>query len=210
MLTFKKPPSFNDLVVRVRTIMNIGCDVWLHKRYDMGGNILIYVMLPLGSEDEWQLYKFCASQSGLKGVEVVSKIASLPIDEINVHDIGVTIEETIADPIEVEQPIQEEWQGVTHRVSLGSELAKTNSKALNLAVVTDEFHADTFPENVDTKQHIEEDDETSMSESDEENMQPSVDTASNAAVSPGGEGNEANVPSSTVTLCDVPTSSHID
>jgi hypothetical protein len=146
----------------------------------------------------------------LKGAEVVSKIASLPVDEINVHDIGVTIEETIADPIEVEQPIQEEWHGVTHRVSLGSELAKTNSKALNLTVVSDEFHADTFPENVDTKQHIEEDDETSMSESDEENMQPSVDTTSNAAVSPGDEGNEANVPSSTVTLCDVPTSSHID
>jgi hypothetical protein len=146
----------------------------------------------------------------LKGAEVVSKIASLPVDEINVHDIGVTIEETIADPIEVEQPIQEEWHGVTHRVSLGSELAKINSKALNLTVVSDEFHADTFPENVDTKQHIEEDDETSMSESDEENMQPSVDTTSNAAVSPGDEGNEANVPSSTVTLCDVPTSSHID
>jgi hypothetical protein len=146
----------------------------------------------------------------LKGAEVVSKIASLPVDEINVHDIGVTIEETIADPIEVEQPIQEEWHGVTHRVSLGSELAKINSKALNLTVVSDEFHADTFPENVDTKQHIEEDDETSMSESDEENMQPSVDTTSNAAVNPGDEGNEANVPSSTVTLCDVPTSSHID
>jgi hypothetical protein len=146
----------------------------------------------------------------LKGAEVVSKIASLPVDEINVHDIGVTIEETIADPIEVEQPIQEEWHGVTHRVSLGSELAKTNSKALNLTVVSDEFHADTFPKNIDTKQHIEEDDETSMSESDEENMQPSVDTTSNAAVSPGDEGNEANVPSSTVTLCDVPTSSHID
>jgi hypothetical protein len=52
MLTIKKPPSFNDLVVRVRTVMNIGCDVWLHKRYDMGGNIPIYMMLPLGSEDE--------------------------------------------------------------------------------------------------------------------------------------------------------------
>jgi hypothetical protein len=31
-----------------------------------------------------------------------------------------------------------------------------------------------------------------------------------AAVSPGGEGNEANVPSSAVTLCDVLTSSRID
>jgi hypothetical protein len=41
-------------------------------------------------------------------------------------------------------------------------------------------------------------------------MQPSVDTAPDAAVSLGGEGNEANVPSSAVTLCDIPTSSHID
>jgi hypothetical protein len=35
----------------------------------MGGNRPIFVMLPLGSKDEWQLYKSCASKSGLKGVE---------------------------------------------------------------------------------------------------------------------------------------------
>jgi hypothetical protein len=45
-------------------------------------------------------------------------------------------------------------------------LAKTNSEALNLAVVTDEFDADTFYENIDTEQHIEEDDETARSEID--------------------------------------------
>jgi hypothetical protein len=39
---------------------------------------------------------------------------------------------------------------------------------MNLAVVTDEFDADTFDENVDTEQHVEEDDETTMSESDKE------------------------------------------
>jgi hypothetical protein len=43
---------------------------------------------------------------------------------------------------------------------------KTNSEALNLAVVTYEFDADTFDENVDTEQHIEEDDKTARSESD--------------------------------------------
>jgi hypothetical protein len=32
--------------------MNVGCDVRLHERYDMGGNRPIYVMLPLRSEDE--------------------------------------------------------------------------------------------------------------------------------------------------------------
>jgi hypothetical protein len=47
----------------------------------------------------------------------------------------------------------------THRVSLGSELVKTNSEALNLAVVTYEFDDETFHENVDTEGHVEEDDE---------------------------------------------------
>jgi hypothetical protein len=45
----------------------------------------------------------------LKGAEVVAEIALLPVGGINVHDTGVMIEETIADPIVVEQPSQEEW-----------------------------------------------------------------------------------------------------
>jgi hypothetical protein len=49
VLTFQNRPSFNDLVARVRTVMNVGCDLCLHGRYDMGGNIPIYVVLPLGS-----------------------------------------------------------------------------------------------------------------------------------------------------------------
>jgi hypothetical protein len=97
VLTFEKLPSFNDLVARIRAVMNVGCDVRLHGRYDMGDNRPIYVMLPLGSEDEWQLYKSSASQSGLKGAEVVAEIALLPISEIN-----VMTEETIANPIAVE------------------------------------------------------------------------------------------------------------
>jgi hypothetical protein len=87
----------------------------------------------------------------LKGAEVVAEIAPLPVGEINVHETGVMTEKTIADPIVVDDPTQEEWQGVTHRVSLASELVKTNSETLNLAVVTDEFDADTFAENVDTE-----------------------------------------------------------
>jgi hypothetical protein len=47
---------------------------------------------------------------------------------------------------------------------------KTNSETLNLAVVTDEFDVDTFDENVDTEPHVEEDDESVSSESDEENV----------------------------------------
>jgi hypothetical protein len=117
----------------------------------MGGNRPIYVMLPLGSEDEWQLYKSCASQSGLKGAEVVAEIATLPVGEINVHNTGVMIEETISDPIAVEQLSEDEWQGFTHRVILGSELMKINSEALNLVVVTDEFDDDTFTQNIDTE-----------------------------------------------------------
>jgi hypothetical protein len=45
-------PSFNELVARVRAVMNTGCDICLHGRYDMGGNRPIYMMLPLGFEDE--------------------------------------------------------------------------------------------------------------------------------------------------------------
>jgi hypothetical protein len=67
-------------------------------------------------------------------------------------------------------------QGVTNRVSLASELVKINSEALNLTVVIEEFDANIFDENVDTEQHIEEDEKTERSVSDEENMQPSVDT----------------------------------
>jgi hypothetical protein len=120
----------------------------------------------------------------LKGAEVVGVIAPLSAGEITVHEDRVTTEETIADPIMIEQLSQEELQGVTHTVSLASKLAKTNSEALNLAVVTDGFDIDTFDENVDTEQHVEEDDETGRSESDEE--------------------------LSGVTLVDIPTSSRID
>jgi hypothetical protein len=120
----------------------------------------------------------------LKGVEVVGVISPLSAGEITMHEDRVTTDETIADPIMIEQPSQEELQGFTHTVSLASELAKTNFEALNLVVVTDEFDTDTFDENVDTEQHIEEDDETGRSESDEE--------------------------LSGVTPVDVPTSSRID
>jgi hypothetical protein len=110
----------------------------------------------------------------------------------------------------VKQPTQEEWQGAAHRVSLGSELVKTNSEALNLAVVIDEFDADTFDENIDTEPHVEEEEEPTISESDEETVQPSVDTTPDAPVNIVDEGNEQNVPSSTTTRCDVPTSSRTD
>jgi hypothetical protein len=81
VLTFHNRPSFNDLVARVRAVMNVGCDVHLHGRYDMGSN---RPMLPLRSKDEWLLYKSCASESGLKGAKVVAEIASLPSGEITV------------------------------------------------------------------------------------------------------------------------------
>jgi hypothetical protein len=37
VLTFKKLPSFNEMAARVRAIMNVRCDLRLHKRYDIGG-----------------------------------------------------------------------------------------------------------------------------------------------------------------------------
>jgi hypothetical protein len=39
VLTFENPSSFNELVARVRAIMNTGCDLRLHSRYDMGGGV---------------------------------------------------------------------------------------------------------------------------------------------------------------------------
>jgi hypothetical protein len=53
VLTFEKPQSFSELVARVRVVMNVGCDMCLHGRYDMGGNRPIYVMLPLVYEGKW-------------------------------------------------------------------------------------------------------------------------------------------------------------
>jgi hypothetical protein len=109
VLTFQNRPSFNDLVARVGVVTNVGCDLHLHERYDLGGNRPFYVMQPLGSEDESQLYKSCASQSGWKGAEVVVKIALLSGGKINVHEMGVMIEEIIVDHIAVEQLTEEEW-----------------------------------------------------------------------------------------------------
>jgi hypothetical protein len=37
VLTFENPSSFNELGARVRAVMNTGCDLCLHDRYDMGG-----------------------------------------------------------------------------------------------------------------------------------------------------------------------------
>jgi hypothetical protein len=52
VLTFQNWLSFNDLVARVKTVMNVGYDLCLHGRYDMCGNKPIYVMLPLWSKVE--------------------------------------------------------------------------------------------------------------------------------------------------------------
>jgi hypothetical protein len=89
-------------------------------------------------------------------------------------------------------------------------LTKINTEALNLVVVTYEFNADTFDENVDTKQHVDQDDDTSISESDEKNVQPLVDIAPDAPIGIVDEGNEENMPSSAAAQCDVPISSRID
>jgi hypothetical protein len=138
------------------------------------------------------LYKSCASESGLKGAEVIAEIAPLPSGEITVQETSVMTEEIVVEPITVEQGSQEELHGATHRVSLGSKLVKTNSEVLNLALVTNKFDDETFDENVDTEAHIEEEDEVGISESDEKNMQPTVDTTPDAPVGTVDEGNEPN------------------
>jgi hypothetical protein len=89
-------------------------------------------------------------------------------------------------------------------------LAKKKSKSLNLGLVRDEFDADMLDENLDIEHHVEKNDETISSESDKENMQPPVDRAPDVPIVTGGKCNEANVPPSTVTLCDVLSLIHID
>jgi hypothetical protein len=66
---------------------------------------------------------------------------SLMGEEILVQGTGMT-KEVIADPIVVEQPSQDECQHVTHRASLGREIAKANLESHALA--RDEFYADTL------------------------------------------------------------------
>jgi hypothetical protein len=64
-------------------------------------------------------------------------------------------------------------------------MAKMNFESLNLAFVTDEFDADTLDENLDNEHHIDENDESSSSESDEENMQSPFDAAPDVPISTG-------------------------
>jgi hypothetical protein len=52
------------------------------------------------------LYKICASQSGLKGAKVIAETTPLLNVEITMHETSMRTEETIADPIAVEQPSQ--------------------------------------------------------------------------------------------------------
>jgi hypothetical protein len=57
VLTFENPPSFTELIARVRAVMNVRCDLPLHRKYDMYGNKPVYVtsylVLPLkGSDNE--------------------------------------------------------------------------------------------------------------------------------------------------------------
>jgi hypothetical protein len=52
VLTFQNRSSFNNLVARVRAVMNVVYDLRLYERYDMDGNRLIYVMLPLEFKDK--------------------------------------------------------------------------------------------------------------------------------------------------------------
>jgi hypothetical protein len=123
------------------------------------------------------------------GEEVVAEMTPLPRSEMTVYKTSMTIEETIADNITMEQPSQKKYHSVTHRVSLGSELVKMNSESLNLALVRDECDVVMFDKNLDNEQHVEENGESSSNENDEENMQAPFDTILDVSVSIGGEVN---------------------
>jgi hypothetical protein len=44
-LTFENLPQFKELVCRARSVLNVGCELRLHGRYDMGENRPVDVML---------------------------------------------------------------------------------------------------------------------------------------------------------------------
>jgi hypothetical protein len=149
------------------------------------------------------LYKTCARDYGLKGANAVIECEPLHGSEMIMHETVMPMKEIIVEHIAMEVPSQEECQGTTHKVSLGSKLVKANSNTLNLALVRDEFDADN-------EQYVDENDESSSSESDEENIEAPFDTTHDVLVATGGEGNESNMPQSVVDVCDVPTSIPID
>jgi hypothetical protein len=70
---------------------------------------------------------------------------------------------------------------------------KVNSEALNLALVRDEFDADTLNPNHGNEHNVDGNDESSSSESDEETTEAPVDTGGEALVHTGGEGNKSTV-----------------
>jgi hypothetical protein len=116
----------------------------------------------------------------LKSAEVVAELALLPSGEMIVHRTYITTEEIIVDPIVMEQLSQDEFQGGTHRVSLGSDLVKANSEALNLPLVRDEFDGDMFDWILANEHNVDETDESSSSESDKENIETLFDTGHEA------------------------------
>jgi hypothetical protein len=54
MFTFQKTPSFNELVARIRVVINVECDLRLHGRYDMGG-ILTIKLNTMHVGDTWTM-----------------------------------------------------------------------------------------------------------------------------------------------------------
>jgi hypothetical protein len=109
-------------------------------------------------------------------------------------------EEVIADPIVVEQPNQVECQHITHRVSLGSEMAKANPKSHNLALASDKFDVDMLDNEPSNKQNVDEENEASSTDKEVSNK---------ALVGTGGKGNDLTVPPSLVRACDVLTCRYV-
>jgi hypothetical protein len=150
-----------------------------------GGNRPVYVMLPLRSEDKWKLHKECARDSGLKGAEVIAEVVPLTGGEMLVQGTGMT-EEVIVDPIVLEQLSQDECHNVTHRVSLGREMAKSHLEFRNLVLANNEFDVNILDNEPSNEENIDEDDEASSSENKEESNEALVGTSV--------EGNDSLVP----------------
>jgi hypothetical protein len=75
VLKFGNPPCFDEIVARVRAVLNVDADgsyVTVRGRLDAGrGGRAHYVVMELASENDWKLYKECLNGSQVCCAELV-------------------------------------------------------------------------------------------------------------------------------------------
>ena len=179
---FETPPSFGDLVDRLKVMMNVDSTesaITLRGWIDSGRGLAHYMLYPIPNEDEWLFYTQCVKESQVCCAEVVVEISRNSSGAIGdgVHEMG---EESEGDPMDnltqdhVNQEIpclgveEVQLQG-EGRVSMRS-LAAQNCDKFTMAVVNNDFAEDTFgtDDSEDDTYNVEEDEDDSGSSSEDE------------------------------------------